>query len=284
MAGSSKPGPLNPPMGYCRIPARTPGPLGMRDQGDPSVTTLLGDTPGPLGFKDWASPNLSSLFDLDVSQLGAQVVAKDGTPLSLGSLGPVCHGIPSVVTVLDWEQVRADIANWEGKVTHMYLDHLGYVTVGIGKMLPDAASAKLLSFIRRTDKVYASAGEIEADFNEVSNQMAGMKAYNYKKYTKLDLSEDDIYRILDLVIKDCESELNSNFIGYKTYPIPARRALLDMIYNLGIGKLLKYKKLKDAVEVGDWKTSAKECHRNGPPVERNEWTKNLFLEAAKSGS
>jgi flagellum-specific peptidoglycan hydrolase FlgJ len=33
-------------------PARTPGPLGINDQGDPNVTSLLGNTPGPLGVND----------------------------------------------------------------------------------------------------------------------------------------------------------------------------------------------------------------------------------------
>jgi len=29
--------------------SRTPGPLGINDQGDPDALTLFGDTPGPLG-------------------------------------------------------------------------------------------------------------------------------------------------------------------------------------------------------------------------------------------
>ena len=52
MANSRKLGLLNPPLGECRIPARTCGPLGVFDQGDPNVTSLLGDTPGPLGWND----------------------------------------------------------------------------------------------------------------------------------------------------------------------------------------------------------------------------------------
>ncbi len=61
MAGSSKPGPLTPPIDSCRVPPRTPGPLGIRDQADPNVTSLLGDTPSSVGLLDWADPNLSQL-------------------------------------------------------------------------------------------------------------------------------------------------------------------------------------------------------------------------------
>ncbi|MBL8472384.1 MAG: lysozyme [Rhodocyclaceae bacterium] len=45
----------------CRIPARSCGPLGLFDQGDPNVTSLLGDTPGPLGWGDWGDPALRTL-------------------------------------------------------------------------------------------------------------------------------------------------------------------------------------------------------------------------------
>lgn len=58
MAGSRLQCSLNPPMGECMIPARTCGPLGVLDQADPNVTTLLGDTPGSLGCNDYASIGL----------------------------------------------------------------------------------------------------------------------------------------------------------------------------------------------------------------------------------
>jgi hypothetical protein len=59
MANSRKPGPANPPMDWRLSPAMTPGPLGLFDQGDPNVTTLLGDTPGPLGMNDANDPSMS---------------------------------------------------------------------------------------------------------------------------------------------------------------------------------------------------------------------------------
>lgn len=56
MANSYIPGRFNP-LGTWTA-ARTPGMLGLNDQGDPNRTTLLGNTPGPLGLNDWADPNL----------------------------------------------------------------------------------------------------------------------------------------------------------------------------------------------------------------------------------
>jgi len=40
-----------------RIPARSPGTLGLFDQGDPNFGTLLGDTPGALGLNDHGAPD-----------------------------------------------------------------------------------------------------------------------------------------------------------------------------------------------------------------------------------
>ncbi|MDD1622290.1 MAG: hypothetical protein LUQ11_12500 [Methylococcaceae bacterium] len=88
MAGSIKCGPLNPPLGLVRIPSRTCGPLGMNDQGDPNVTSLLGDTPGPLGSNDYADLSLPRLSDSG-NWPGSFSILSDGTKVALGS-APIC--------------------------------------------------------------------------------------------------------------------------------------------------------------------------------------------------
>ncbi|HEX8091325.1 MAG TPA: hypothetical protein VF762_20890, partial [Blastocatellia bacterium] len=56
MASSREPGPIGRvPYGPV-CPARTPGSMGINDQGDPNVTSLLGNTPGPLGVNDHGQP------------------------------------------------------------------------------------------------------------------------------------------------------------------------------------------------------------------------------------
>lgn len=61
------------------IAARTPGPLGFRDQADPLMATLLGDSPGPLGFRDWGDPVLP------LPKWGGGSVVRDetGTPMTV---------------------------------------------------------------------------------------------------------------------------------------------------------------------------------------------------------
>jgi hypothetical protein len=64
MANSRKPmsnGIIDPAGTYA--PARTPGSLGINDQGDPQVWSWLGDTAGSLGINDYADQGLSTEAD-----------------------------------------------------------------------------------------------------------------------------------------------------------------------------------------------------------------------------
>ena len=82
-------------------PARTAGPLGYFDQGDPRLTTLLGDTPGPLGFNDWADPTLAR-YSLRGPRLpGMCMRTADGVALSVSVAGPASASAitPSVGTI-----------------------------------------------------------------------------------------------------------------------------------------------------------------------------------------
>jgi GH24 family phage-related lysozyme (muramidase) len=242
----------------------------------------MGDTPGPVGHNDGATPVITDYYQL-YSRLGKGICCDDdGILLAIGSSQSAVQGAKQATdTTLNWDEVQADFARWEGKISHMYLDTKGLVTVGIGKMLPNVVAAKALGFVRRSDKAAATASEIETDFKEVSKQTKGKLASSYEKYTKLDLPDDAIYALLKSVVEGFEADLEKNFAGYKSYPVAAKRALLDMIYNLGPDGVLKFKKLKASVEAGKWKKAAEECHRSGPSEERNDWTRDLFIEAGR---
>lgn len=282
MADSRKPGYCDARLRY--TPARTRGPLGVCDAGDPDAKMLVGDTPGPLGQSDHADPGLPSLFP-NFRLWGPACYVGDAIPFwDTHSSSPLAEEQPKAVapaaTEVPWEQTKADFVLNEGSYSYMYLDTRGYVTVGVGKMLPDVATAQKLAFVVRTTKVAASAEEIKSDFEAVKKQPKAHLASWYQKHTKLDLPDAEIDKLLKVEVAKFEQQLKKNFKDYDKYPAPARRALLDMAYNLGIDGLLKFKKLKAAAEKGDWKTAAAECHRNGPSDDRNDWTKARFLEAA----
>jgi hypothetical protein len=83
MAGSNRPGSLTPPAGSCKVPAKTPGLLGVNDRGDPNITSLMGDTPGSLGVCDWADPTLP-LFSPADPYAALACFGPDNVPIAAG--------------------------------------------------------------------------------------------------------------------------------------------------------------------------------------------------------
>jgi len=278
MAQSCKPGPTSPPFGSCAIPGRTAGPWGFQDQGDGNFTTLLGDSPGALGLNDWGEPGGGRR-----GWLGRGFVchAADGVPIAPAT--------KAVDTVMTWDDIKADFEKWEALITHMYLDTRGFVTVGVGNMLPNAAAAQKLAFVKRKDSTAATADEIKAEFDAVDALDYGSyKATWYKDKTTLDLPEVECWALLKKRIDDeFLPGLKGDFTDWDTLPAVVKRALLDMAFNLGLGNAKKtnglraYKSLKTSVEAANWKKAATQCHRSGPSDARNDWTRDLFLKAAE---
>ena len=90
-----------------------------------------------------------------------------------------------------------------------------------------------------------------------------------------------IDRLLKAKIKAFEQQLRVHFRGYSKYPEPARLALIDMAYNLGVGGLLEFKELKKAAEAGKWEEAARQSKRSGGRSSRNKYVKELFEAAGK---
>lgn len=113
MANSRVTGPTRVGDSSSLPPARTPGPLGVNDAGDPNRTTRLGDTPGSLGVNDHADPTLPAATGL--SQQGPAKLA-DGTPVAAGSDGnmpaltcpaPLAKRADGGKIDVDWSFIRA---------------------------------------------------------------------------------------------------------------------------------------------------------------------------------
>ena len=179
---------------------------------------------------------------------------------------------------LSFAEISADCTRWEGRINHMYLDTVAKVTVGVGRMLPDVGAAQKLAFVRRDTGAAATAADIQRDFEAVSAQPKGLLAASYRKFTQLDLPEAAIDTVLKSVVDQFQAELTRRFAAYASYPGPAKRALLDMCFNLGPAGLGAYLHLKAAVEARNWDVAAKECFRNGISQARNDWTRDLFLQ------
>lgn len=177
------------------------------------------------------------------------------------------------------EQSLEKIKEFEGVIPWMYLDTVGKVTVGVGLLLANEAAAHALPFSAAGRA--ATADEIGREFARVSAMKQGRAADFYESVPSLQLSTEIIDDRLRATIEGFEGYLRSHMPGYDLLPDPAKLALLDMIYNLGPGRLFaEYSRLLAAIERGDWKTAAAASLRRRPSPARNAWARQQFLSAA----
>lgn len=178
-------------------------------------------------------------------------------------------------------EVLARIKQEEGCIPHMYLDTRGFVTVGVGHMLPDQAAACKLPFVLRGSHLPASEQAIIDEFETIQSQQIGLRASAYLPFTRLELTDDAIDAQLQAHLQYFTQGLTETFSHFNDFPVPARLALLDMSFNLGLNGLTKkFPKLMASVEQGDWQTCAQECRRRGIGDARNASTRELFRQAA----
>jgi GH24 family phage-related lysozyme (muramidase) len=178
------------------------------------------------------------------------------------------------------DESAAQLAIFEASIPWMYLDSRGYVTVGVGDMLPNVTSAQALAFVDSSSQP-ASPAAILADFQRVAAMTSNLTANAYRTATALQLPTDAVTALLMARIRDFDQNLSAKFSGYSTFPDPAKLGLLDMIFNLGAYKLFStYPTFMRYVENTDWAGAALQCHRNGPSPARNAWTVQQFNLAA----
>jgi hypothetical protein len=80
MPSSHKPGPLGPSGGSSvLVPAKTPGPLGVNDRGDPNVPSHVGDSPTPVGTGAQGPPRIYRL-PKPVTHVDKTAARKAGSP------------------------------------------------------------------------------------------------------------------------------------------------------------------------------------------------------------
>ena len=174
------------------------------------------------------------------------------------------------------EETIAKLKEFEGCVPWMYRDTAGKVTVGVGLMLPDAATASALPFLLA--ETPADPEQIAEEFARVNALPQGKLPAFYKLPTSPQLPQPAIDAKLSSVLTEFEATLRQKLGGYDGLPDGVKMALLDMAYNLGpAGLLTGYPHMLNAIETGSWSQAAAECTREGISAARNSWTRAQFL-------
>ena len=124
-------------------------------------------------------------------------------------------------TTIDIDQLRKQLIIDEGQVNEIYKDHLGYPTFGIGHL------------VLESDPEYGLE-----EGTAVSEERV-----------KLVFEED-----VQTVIGDCR-KLHD---GWDGYPQEVKQIVANMMFNMGLTRLSKFKKHNAALQCGDWKEAAVE--------------------------
>jgi lysozyme len=119
------------------------------------------------------------------------------------------------------EQLQIELAADEGCKLEIYLDHLGYKTVGIGHLITE------------DDELYGFEVGSEVSQEHVD-----------------ELFHDDVQRTL----RDCRF-LYSDF---NDLPEEAKLIIANMCFQLGLPRLSKFKKMKAAVDNRDWQEASRQ--------------------------
>lgn len=184
---------------------------------------------------------------------------------------------------MNYEAARNLIEPFEGRVSHLYLDTNGYVTCGVGFMLPTSQQALPLMWRWRDPERSGEpqAGDITEEYARVQKARPAMSASAYKPLTAMDLNDGDINQLFQRTADKMIVRLMSIFPEYSDWPMPAQLAVLDMAWNLGPNALpLNWPKLSAALRRKNWQEAALHSYRPQSHHRRNEAVQGLFARAA----
>lgn len=122
---------------------------------------------------------------------------------------------------IDIDQLREQLIIDEGQVNEIYKDHLGYPTFGIGHL------------------VLESDPEYGQDVGTPVSEERTIECF-----------EQDVQSVLS----DCK-KLHD---GWDGYPQEVKQVIANMMFNMGLTRLSKFKKHNAALQSGDWKEAAVE--------------------------
>tara|TARA_R100000963_G_C4633645_1_gene98157 strand:+ start:373 stop:828 length:456 start_codon:yes stop_codon:yes gene_type:complete len=122
---------------------------------------------------------------------------------------------------MDIDKLREELTFDEGCINKVYLDHLDYPTFGIGHL------------VLKTDA-------------------------EYDKNVGTSVSEERIKECFEKDIENVFNDLDRSIPWWKDLPEDLTRVMANMCFNLGVTRLLKFKKFLTAIESKDWDTAAVE--------------------------
>jgi hypothetical protein len=144
----------------------------------------------------------------------------------------------------------------EGRMHCMYLDVFGLVTTGVGNLIDSPNVAQHLPW-RFSSGELALPSEIAIEWHVVKGLQPGWGPQYYRDRTELQLTDEDIDRLVASTLRSNACELAKRFSGFSGWPADAQLGALSLTWAVGTS-LAKWPKFCDACERRDWLTAAVE--------------------------
>ncbi len=184
------------------------------------------------------------------------------------------------------------IASHESFIPHMYLDSVSYVTIGYGKMMPDANAAAGLNLISKNARPNRPATDAEKRaewqvMQALSPQGTAINyaAGHYRQYSSLELTRAEGATLLDVEVDNAVAICVANYPGFRRFPEDAQVAMIDMAYNLGNRIHSVFRNFTRAINgTGGprWDVVARESNRPQLSATRNREIYNLYMSAHRA--
>lgn len=120
-------------------------------------------------------------------------------------------------------RLHEDLKSDEGVVYHIYLDHLGFKTFGVGH---------LVSKVSDPEWDYQTGTEV-----------------SYERVHSCFVED------VNIAIRNCRRLYGE---GFESFPDTVQEVVINMIFNLGYSGLKKFVRFNKALDQGDWTTAALE--------------------------
>jgi IPT/TIG domain len=180
---------------------------------------------------------------------------------------------------------------FEGRVSYMYLDIKGLVTIGVGNLIDPVSLALPLPFVHKSDLAAATQDEIQTDWQTVKGRpdLDQVKDYlqQYDALTALKLTDNGIDQLVLSKLDSNEAALKrtAEFADLDSWPADAQLGLFSMAWAMGAAFGPGYPKFRAACAAKDWNTVATESRMddtNNPGLTpRNVANHTLFSNAAQ---
>lgn len=197
---------------------------------------------------------------------------------------------PPILTRASDEDTANFVKKQEGSTQHLYKDHKGFITIGVGHRVTSLEKAKTLPFYLYDKNESAIRPATEEEIKTLYQQVQSIKhgknitaeqynpLYNKNKLhmKNIKLKEKDELALLKQDLRVRSQELRRNWSEFDNLPGELQTAMLDVHFNTGNLTPKKWPKLKKAIQQKNKAAIIREIHRDTKHQDRNRAIQHLL--------